>query len=77
MSNKLLRHLTLARSIPHSPYKLSAKQLQVKLAEQGIQVSLRTLQQDLEEMVSMALLMGWSPLVKQGCSCWEQWICCE
>lgn len=55
MRNKLLRHLILVRCIPHRPYKMSARQLQVKLAEQGIRVSLRTLQRDLEEMVGMGL----------------------
>ena len=42
MSKKLLRQLTLARCIPHRPYKLTASQLQVKLEEEGIHVSLRT-----------------------------------
>ncbi|MGL5154663.1 MAG: WYL domain-containing protein, partial [Aeromonas veronii] len=35
MSKKLLRQLTLARCIPHRPYKLTASQLQVKLEEEG------------------------------------------
>lgn len=55
MSNKLLRQLTLARCIPHRPYKLTATQLQIKLEEEGIYVSLRTVQRDLEEMSSMGL----------------------
>ena len=53
MSKKLLRQLTLARCIPHRPYKLTASQLQVKLEEEGIHVSLRTVQRDLEEMSGM------------------------
>lgn len=55
MSKKLLRQLTLARCIPHRPYKLTASQLQVKLEEEGIHVSLRTVQRDLEEMSGMGL----------------------
>lgn len=55
MSKKLLRQLTLARCIPHRPYKLTASQLQVKLEEEGILVSLRTVQRDLEEMSGMGL----------------------
>jgi hypothetical protein len=55
MSKKLRRQLTLARSIPHRPYKLTASQLQLKLAEEGIHVSLRTVQRDLEEMSGMGL----------------------
>lgn len=55
MSKKMLRQLTLARCIPHRPYKLTATQLQIKLEEEGIYVSLRTVQRDLEEMSSMGL----------------------
>ncbi|MFM5465010.1 helix-turn-helix transcriptional regulator [Aeromonas simiae] len=55
MSKKLLRQLTLARCIPHRPYKLTASQLQAKLEEEGIRVSLRTVQRDLEEMSGMGL----------------------
>lgn len=55
MSKKLLRQLTLARCVPYRPYKLTARQLQEKLEEEGIQVSLRTVQRDLEEMSGMGL----------------------
>ena len=55
MSKKLLRQLTLARCVPYRPYKLTARQLQEKLEEEGIQVSLRTIQRDLEEMSGMGL----------------------
>lgn len=55
MSKKLLRLMTLARCIPHRPYKLSATQLQIKLEEEGIYVSLRTVQRDLEQMSGMGL----------------------
>lgn len=39
MSKKLLRQLTLARCIPHRPYKLTASQLQVKLANNIMSIS--------------------------------------
>jgi hypothetical protein len=55
MSKKLLRQMTLVRCIPHRPYKLSATQLQIKLEEEGIHVSLRTVQRDLDEMCDMGL----------------------
>lgn len=53
MSKKLLRLLTLARCIPHHPYKLTVSQIQAKLEEEGLHVSLRTVQRDLAEMSGM------------------------
>lgn len=55
MGKKLIRLMTLARHIPCRPYKQSASQLKVKLEEEGIYVSMRTIQRDLDEMSSMGL----------------------
>ncbi|WP_108652607.1 helix-turn-helix transcriptional regulator [Dongshaea marina] len=55
MSKKLVRQLTLARCIPYRPYKVTARQLKEKMEEEGIRVSLRTIQRDLEEMSGMGL----------------------
>lgn len=55
MSRKLLRQVTLARCIPYRPYKLTATQLLSRLEDEGIHVSLRTVQRDLEEMSGMGL----------------------
>ena len=55
MGKKLLRQLTLARYIPYRPYKATACQLQNKLEEEGIRVTLRTVQRDLEEISGMGL----------------------
>lgn len=54
MSKKLLRLLTLSRYLQYRPYKLTASQLQKKLEQENIHVSLRTVQRDLEEMSAMA-----------------------
>lgn len=55
MSTKLLRLMTLVRHIPYRPYKRSPSELQMKLEEEGIYVSIRTIQRDLDEMSGMRL----------------------
>lgn len=50
MNKKFIRQFTIAQSVPLYPSKLSSSQIQLKLAEDGMFVSLRTIQRDLVEM---------------------------
>ena len=46
----VLRYLMMLRHVPRQPHKVDAKTLQQRLSEQGIEVSVRTIQRNLVEL---------------------------
>src|SRR5690554_5982732 len=46
----VLRYLMMLRHVPRQPHKIDAKTLQKRLVEQGIDVSVRTIQRNLIEL---------------------------
>src|SRR5690554_2533787 len=68
----VLRYLMMLRHVPRQPHKVDAKTLQQRLSEQGINVSVRTIQRNLVELSEVFPLttderskpFGWS--IAQG-----------
>lgn len=75
----MYRLFSISQHVPSKPYKITAKELQEELAKKGIEISLRTVQRDLEMMSSMGMFNivsdnrnkphGW--YVKCKCFCHE------
>jgi predicted DNA-binding transcriptional regulator YafY len=53
-----LRYLVMLRSLPRFPRRISTHALQIRLQEQSFDVTLRTIQRDLEKLSSMFPLLG-------------------
>lgn len=55
MRNRIFRFFAISNHVPLRPQKITAKELQEKLASNGMNISLRTVQRDLDVMHSMQL----------------------
>ncbi|WP_168929221.1 helix-turn-helix transcriptional regulator [Crenobacter intestini] len=73
MSQTLLRHLCMLREIPRSPRSIDCQTLQSRLAQQGYEVTVRSIQRDLNSLSSVLPLIsdgakrqGWSWMADGG-----------
>lgn len=62
MSDTSIRYVRMLENVPRLPRRISCKELQNKIAEEGFHVSKRTVERDLDK------LSGWFPIVGDGAS---------